>query len=209
MHVLRIRLPPGLPLGSWKRGSLENKKHSRKGDIWWVHALARVTGKNGFVTHFLFLLSVLMGNKSGWRCVLLSDGTTKTRDCKCYAAKQQLWFQHGQIVSGLLWWHSLFLRKPVSQTIVEQCVLNPILPSERNVRLCGFSIVTASLYLNNVFGDICPRLHRIISVLGALGTLKNIVLFCSMQGAAAGMQDILKLTKANYVSHVCKSVSCQ
>lgn len=99
----------------------------------------------------------------------------------------------------------------MSQTIVEQCVLNPILPSERNVRLCGFSIVTASLYLNNVFGDICPRLHRIISVLGALGTLKNIVLFCSMQGAAAGMRfkDILKLTKANYVSHVCKSVSCQ
>lgn len=38
-----------------------------------------------------------------------------------------------------------------------------------NVRLCQFSIVTASLYLNNVFGDICPRLHGIVSVLGALG----------------------------------------
>ena len=97
----------------------------------------------------------------------------------------------------------------MSHTVVEQCVLNPILPSEKNAHLCGFSIVTASLYLNNVFGDICPHLHRIISVLGALGTPENIVLFCSMQGEAAGMQDILKLTKANYVSHVCKSVSCQ
>ena len=45
-----------------------------------------------------------------------------------------------------------------------------------NARLCRFSIVTISLYLNNVFRDICPPLHGIVSVLGALGASKT--LFC-------------------------------
>ena len=51
-----------------------------------------------------------------------------------------------------------------------------------NVRLCRFSIVTASLYLNNVFGGICPRLHRIISVLGALGASRTLFCFVLCEG---------------------------
>ena len=75
------------------------------------------------------------------------------------------------------------------------------------MRLCRFSIDIASLYLNNVFGDICPRLHGIVSVLGCVGRLENTVLVCSMQREAAGTQDIIvKLTKPKTVS---TCVSCQ
>ena len=79
--------------------------------------------------------------------------------------------------------------------------------SGENVRLCRFSIDTASLYLNNVSGDICPCLHGIVSVLGALGASRTQFCFFSMRGEAAGTQDIIvKLTKPNNVS---TCVSCQ
>ena len=74
------------------------------------------------------------------------------------------------------------------------------------MRLCRFSIDTASLYLNNVSGDICTCLHGIVSVLGALGASRTEFCFV-MRGEAAGTQDIIvKLTKPNNVS---TCVSCQ
>ena len=39
-----------------------------------------------------------------------------------------------------------------------------------------------SLYLNNVFGDISPHLHGIVSVLGALGTWRTLFCFVRCEG---------------------------
>ena len=39
-----------------------------------------------------------------------------------------------------------------------------------------------SLYLNNVFRDISPHLHRIVSVLGALGTSRALFCFVLCEG---------------------------
>ena len=54
--------------------------------------------------------------------------------------------------------------------------------SGENVRLCRFSIDTASLYLNSVFGDICPRLHKIVSLLGALDASRTLFCFVLCEG---------------------------
>ena len=51
-----------------------------------------------------------------------------------------------------------------------------------NVRLCLFSIVTASFYLHNVFGDICSSFTRDRKCFECVGRLENNVLFCSMRG---------------------------
>ena len=70
-----------------------------------------------------------------------------------------------------------------------------------NVRLCRFSIVTASLYLNNVFGDICPRLQGIVSVLGALGASRTLFCFVPCEGR--------RRERPTMLAHVCKGFSCQ
>ena len=68
--------------------------------------------------------------------------------------------------------------------------------SGENVRLCRFSIVTASLYLNNVFGDICPRLHGIVSVLGALGASRTLFCFVLCEGGGGNARHYCKAYKA-------------
>lgn len=117
----------------------------------------------------------------------ISDGTAETRDSKRNAAKQHSMIPACPDCPGVIYDKTvpfsvnLCLRPWTNVWVNEEnyCVTvcgQSSVTSGENVRLCRFSIDTASLYLNNVFGDICPRLHEIVSVLGALGASRT--LFC-------------------------------
>ena len=71
------------------------------------------------------------------------------------------------------------------------------------MRLCRFSIDTASLYLNNVFGDICPRLHGTVSVLSALGASRTLFCFVLCEGRRRERKTLLSsLQSPTVLAHV-------
>ena len=189
MHVEKVatRASPNKLEAKMKTRNIRAKKTF---DV--LHAPARVTGKHGFAIHFFVSFVGPDEQQTVTKDCFISDGTAETRDSKRNAAKQHSMIPGCPDCPGVIYDKTvpfsvnLCLRPWTNVWVNEEnyCVTvcgQSSVTSGENVRLCRFSIDTASLYLNNFFWRYLPSLTRDRKCFGCVGRLENTVLFCSMR----------------------------